>query len=107
MLGIRNAKITRPTGNRIAHVVQHPRDRSQPIRAAFTPRASPPLIIPAAPNHLGLGQILNTHDSFGRIRNVYPGSNHRRILQVVAYLELSANRTQKLQKNSVKMLQSP
>jgi hypothetical protein len=76
MLGISNHNITGPAAERVSQVVQNSCDRTQPIGAAFTSRTSAASIVPATPDNLGLGQILNTGDSFSYISNILSRSSH-------------------------------
>ncbi len=97
MLGIRNPQISWSTGKGISQVVHNPPDNTEPIGAALAIRARTPLIVSAPLNDLGLGQILNTRDPFGNIRNVCSGSNHCDSLQIIVHWNLSENPTRKLE----------
>ena len=76
MLGIGDHNITRPSTAEIAQVVQNPCDRTQSVGAVLTLWTSTAFIVPAPPDNCGLGQILNTGDSFRYISNIASRSSH-------------------------------
>jgi len=76
MLGISNHNITGPAAEGVSQVVQNSCDRTQPIGTVFASRTSATSIVPATPDNLGLGQILNTRDSFSYISNILSRSSH-------------------------------
>jgi hypothetical protein len=65
-----------PLGDEIAEVVERAPDLVIPVGAAYATGAGSPFVVPAAPAGLGLGEIFDTEDAYGRVAAIFSGSCH-------------------------------
>jgi len=64
-----------PPGDEIAEVVERA-PLVIPVGAAYATGAGSPFVVPAAPAGLGLGEIFDTEDAYGRVAAIFSGSCH-------------------------------
>jgi len=81
MLGVRDMNIAGPPRSRISQIMERPLGGPHTIGPPPTLRAGPPTVIAAAPDRLGLWQILNTRNAFRAVGNVLARLPHGDTLQ--------------------------
>src|SRR3990172_6946183 len=107
VLGVGDLNLSRPTGNRVAQIVEPANHGAEAIRTPPALRTSSMSVVPTPLEDLGLGQVLHTNNALGLIRNVPSWPGHGDILPEFPSQELSTKPASKQEKYSVLMLQSP
>jgi hypothetical protein len=77
VLRVAEAEVTRPPGDEVPQIMEGPLGLAVAIGAVAAVRARSPLVIAAAVEDLGLGQVLNAGDAFGGVGAIDAGSWHR------------------------------
>jgi len=79
MLRVGDRQLARPSGHRVAQIVQRPLGRPQPVRPVSTPGAPASAIVARPPDDLRRGKIFNPLNAFGGVRHIAPRSIHDHI----------------------------
>ena len=86
MFRVGHLQRSRPTGQRIAQVVQHPMTGSQSVGPASAAWAGPPAVITRPLEYPRRGKVFDASDAFGGVGNVLSGAIHDLCLREIRFL---------------------